>query len=150
MRFSTRSFFLVIAFYGFFLAITFSLQSPFGLLLMNFLALLVLPPFVQVGVITTRGLTRGFFIGTAVAGIPHFVFSLFLIYYAIVAGAIELEEAFWTDLFDYEETCAYILVCHLIGITFSSIGGLSGFISYGLLHGFFTPEVTQSAEAKIH
>ena len=142
MRFSTRSFFLVIAFYTFVIAITFSLQSLFGLLLMMFLAMFVFPPFVQVGAFTTRGITQGFFIGTAIGGIPHFVLTLYLGVYGAMGGLFEFESLFKTN-----DTCAYFLVGNLVGIGLSSIGGLSGLISYGLLHGFSNPKKSEVLNA---
>ena len=68
MKFSLRSFLFVIAFYAVIIAVAAS-QSLLGYMFMTLLALVVLPPFVQVGVFTTRGPKQAFFIGAAVAGL---------------------------------------------------------------------------------
>ena len=134
MQFSTRSFFLVVTFYATLIAIAFSMNNLAGVMLMTFICLVVLPPFVQVGVFTTKGFRRAFFIGVAIGGMPHFLIGF---YYSMLIG---LQGSFDLDTFSVwfqpEDDCRYMMLGHLIGIGMASTGGLSGCISYGILHGF--------------
>ncbi len=134
-----RSLFLVFGFYSVIIAITFSLKNAFGLLLMTFLALVVLPPFVQVGVFTTTGFRRAFFIGAACSGIPHFLLAVF-----VVIDGLSGDFARVNGWFSNDDTSALLLIYHLVGIGLASIGGLSGFVSYGLLHGFRSSKTSLS------
>ena len=78
MKFSLRTLLFVIGFYAAIIAVAAS-QSLLGYMFMTFLALVVLPPFVQVGVFTTRGPRQAFFIGAAVAGLPHFIATFYFV-----------------------------------------------------------------------
>ncbi len=134
MQFSTRSFFLAVTFYATLFAITFSMNNLAGVALMAFICLVVLPPFVQVGVFTTKGFRRAFFIGAAIGGIPHFIVGF---YYSILVGlqgSLGLDT--FSNWFQPQDDVRYVMIGHLIGIGMASFGGLSGCISYGILHGF--------------
>lgn len=136
-----RSLFLVLGFYSVVIALAFSVTNVFGLMLMTLLALFVLPPFVQVGAFTTTGFRRAFFIGAVFGGIPHFVITV----YYLTAVGLTAEFADLDGWFSTDETCSALLIYHLVGIGLASFGGLSGFVSYGLLHGFRStnPVVTE-------
>ena len=133
MQFSTRSFFLVVTFYATLIAIAFSMNNLAGVMLMTFICLVVLPPFVQVGVFTTKGFRRAFFIGVAIGGMPHFVVAF---YYSVLLGSQAFSGFSLTNWYDADEIYIYLMIGHLIGIGMASVGGLSGCISYGILHGF--------------
>ena len=134
MQFSTRSFFLAVTFYATLIAITFSMNNFAGLALMTFICMIVLPPFVQVGVFTTKGFRQAFFIGVAIGGMPHFMVGF---YYSMLIGLQgSLDLGTFSEWFQPEDDFRYLTIGHLIGIGMASFGGLSGCISYGILHGF--------------
>ena len=138
MQFSTRSFFLAVTFYATLIAITFSMNNFAGLALMTFICMIVLPPFVQVGVFTTKGFRQAFFIGVAIGGMPHFLYSF--VASADYYSTSSMQDFFAGDAlsswFELDEDSQYLMLGHLIGIGMASVGGLSGCISYGILHGF--------------
>ena len=133
MQFSTRSLFLLVTFYATLIAITFSMTNLAGVALMTFICLIVLPPFVQVGVFTTKGFRQAFFIGAAIGGMPHFAIAF---YYSVSLGIQASSGFFISTWYEAEEIYIYLMIGHLIGIGMASSGGLSGCISYGILHGF--------------
>ena len=147
MQFSTRSFFLVVTFYATLIAIAFSMNNLAGVMLMTFICLIVLPPFVQVGVFTTKGFRRAFFIGVAIGGMPHFLIGF---YYSMLIGLQgPLDLGTFTVWFQPEDDCRYMMLGHLIGIGMASSGGLSGCISYGILHGFRDKQLPETTTQNI-
>ena len=147
MQFSTRSFFLVVTFYATLIAITFSMNNFAGLALMTFICLVVLPPFVQVGVFTTKGFRRAFFIGVAIGGMPHFIIGF---YYSILIGLQgSFDLATFAVWFQPQDDFRYLTIWHLIGIGMASVGGLSGCISYGILHGFRDKQLPKTTTQSI-
>ena len=121
------------------------MQSLLGVFILTSLSLFVLPPFVQVGVFTTRGPRKAFFIGAAVAGVPHFVSA---VYFAAAYGFAALAEYPIGDIFEQSDDLSYITIGHLVGIVLGSLGGVSGVLSYGLLHGYSSSEDANSGNRK--
>ena len=104
MNFSTRTLLTVTAFFCVILGIVFLMPATLGLLLMTVLALTALPAFVQVGVFTTSGIRRSFFIGTAIGGMPHFIVNLYYTAMSIFNGPDVLGSLSWKMLFENDET----------------------------------------------
>ena len=118
-----------------------------GLALMTFICMIVLPPFVQVGVFTTKGFRQAFFIGVAIGGMPHFIVGF---YYSMLIGLQgSLDLGTFSEWFQPEDDFRYLTIGHLIGIGMASFGGLSGCISYGILHGFRDKQLPETTTQNI-
>jgi hypothetical protein len=125
MQFSIARLLLITLFVNFVLAATFALPFALSFIVLTFVSLFVIPPFVVVAVVQTRGVRQSFFLGAMVTGIPHF---LICIYYAVMvaAGFGDLSEV-W-DIGD--EDVGPIRYIHAIGYLLGAIGGGCGMAAY--------------------
>lgn len=109
-----------------------------GYLILAFAAIFVIPPFVWVGIIQTRGCRRAFFLGAAVTGIPHFIFST---YYGFFLATSFLES---TPLYSASDVASqspslldqidqYMVFTHSVPILLGCFGGLMGMIAHHVL-----------------
>ena len=90
------------------------------------MALFVVPPFIIVGAVNTRGLRQSFFLGAMVSGMAHFVVN---IYIAVMLTASLTENGLGAD--DFAET--WIRYLNGFGFLLGSLGGLSGMATYYFL-----------------
>ena len=134
MRFSILSFLIVILFVNLLVGLVFGVGGPLAYLLITLIALFVLPPFLWVGLIQTRGVKQSFFIGAIVSGIPHAVITAWMLSMVVAQGdLIDIWESNnWTeDADDY----LFFNVMHLVFIFLGTMGGLVGMGSFVLLNG---------------
>lgn len=106
------------------LCLAFVVPSVVGVPLLTLCSLVVLPPFVIVGVFNTRKARQAFFLGCMVAGTPHFIYSVYL---AVMVSAS------FSDLSFYDDGGWSMQLFHLGGYFIGALGGLSGVGSYYLI-----------------
>ncbi len=125
MQFSIARLLLITLFVNFVVAATFAFPPIVGILILTFVAMFVVPPFVLVGVVNTRGIRQSFFLGAMVTGIPHFFITAYLLVVCVISGFDGI------DLGDFDELAnnGYRYI-HGIGFLVGSIGGLCGMASY--------------------
>lgn len=131
MQFSILRIMLVTAFVSFVLAAVFGLPTPVGFLVLTFVSLFVLPPFIVVGVVNTRGLRQSFFLGAMISGIPHFLITAYFgcwIAILIVSG-----EGYASLANDGLVDEVGMPIVHAAGFLVGTLGGLSGMASYAFL-----------------
>ncbi len=127
MQFSLAKLFLVLLFIGLLLGATFSLPQSIGLIMLVFISSFVLPAFVIVGVIQTRGIRQAFFLGALFTGIPHTVFNTYLVVsYAMGSGA----SGKFDSLAEFADDSRAVHIVQLLAILLGCFGGLSGMAAY--------------------
>ncbi len=134
MRFTLGRLFVLTGFVAFIAANVFIFPSNLAAIILFFLATIVFPPFVWIGVIQSRGSQQAFFIGAMVSGIPHFVFSAYFVCTILFFSGLRLDELeiveLWNGLFQSDVGMERgVLYVHGIGIILGCIGGLSGMLA---------------------
>lgn len=127
MKFTIGTLLLVTLTVAVLLACGFILPAGIGALILTFISLFVLPPFIWVGAINLRGTQQAFFLGAIVSGIPHFVYSA----YAAITYVIYRSEGL-SYILDPEFPRDYCYI-HLIGILLGCFGGFWGTVSHQFL-----------------
>ncbi len=126
MRFSLKSFLMVVLLINLLAGITFGLPTYVSFSLLTFVSLVVFPPIIIVGVVNTSGYRRAFFLGAMVAGMMHYLVS-FYYGYTLVLGGIQGDIS---DI-DFEgDDVRFLVFMHPIGYLIGVIGGLSGMFAY--------------------
>jgi hypothetical protein len=130
LQFSIAKLFLLILFFGLLLGATFTFPNLAGLFTLFILAGFILPAFVIVGVVNTRGLRQSFFLGAMVTGIPHFVYVGYMILWLPQSfdGAND-----FTSMLEFVENSKFGRIGQFIWILMGCLGGLSGMAAYGLI-----------------
>jgi hypothetical protein len=126
MQFSIAKLLLVTLFINFIVAASFAFPPVIGFPLVTFICLFVIPPFIVVGAVNTRGIRQSFFLGAMVAGVPHFIVSAYM---AIMVG-FTLSGADWSDFTEMESPMRYM---HVLGLLIGALGGVSGMASFYFL-----------------
>ena len=126
MQFSIARLLLITLFVNFVVAATFAFPPILGVSVLTFLALFIVPPFIIVGAVNTRGLQQSFFLGAMISGTAHFVVC---IYVGVMITASIAEGGFSGS--DMDEL--WLRYLHGIGFLLGTIGGLSGMASFYFL-----------------
>ena len=129
MRFSLANLLVITGLICLLMAATFGMPSLIGLSLHCFVSLVVLPPIIFVGVLSTKGQRRAFFAGAMVSGIPHFIWS---VYFTVTMG-FELLDGSGVVLLGGFGGGFNISLTHVIGYMIGLMGGLSGVATHRLL-----------------
>jgi len=128
MQFSIARLLLITLFVNFVVAATFAFPPIVGILLLTFVAMFVVPPFILVGVVNQRGIQQSFFLGAMITGIPHFIVTAYFFVVCVISGFDGIDLGDLDELADY----GYRYV-HAIGFLIGTIGGISGMASYWFL-----------------
>lgn len=129
MQFSIARLLLITLFVNFVLAASFALPGALGYLVLTCISLFVIPPFIIVGVVNTRGLRQSFFLGAMVSGIPHFIFTVY--YGAMVAISLASGDLDgWDELFAADSELGGIQYVHPLCYLMGAIGGGFGMAAY--------------------
>lgn len=129
MKFTIGNLLIVTSFIASMLACAFVVPPVIGTAVLTLISLLVLPPFVWVGLINLRGRRQAFLVGAMIGGIPHFIYSA---YFGTSIAFYLYAEFSMEYVFDQEVPRIFGYI-HLIGICISCFGGLSGIASYRVL-----------------
>jgi hypothetical protein len=125
MQFSIARLLLITLFVNFVLAATFALPFAVGFMILTFVSLFVIPPFVIVGAVHTRGIRQSFFLGAMVTGIPHF---LVCVYCAVI---VVFSFGDLSEMVDSTDEAAGVLrYIHAIGYLLGAVGGGCGMAAY--------------------
>ena len=126
MQFSIARLLLITLFVNFIVAATFVFPPAIGVSVLTFVALFIVPPFIIVGAVNTRGLRQSFFLGAMISGTAHFVINVYL--------GVMLTASFTDSGFDASElTETWIRYLNGFGFLLGSIGGLSGMATFYFL-----------------
>lgn len=124
MQFSITRLFVITTFIAVLLSATFGLPDNLGAFVQWIMCMFVLPPFVVVGVISSRGLRQAFFIGAMVAGLPHYLANFYISFNVITFHESMLTIETFSD-FDNNYRLRNLT---LIGL--GCFGGLMGMLAY--------------------
>lgn len=126
MQFSIAKLLLVTLFVNFVVAAAFAFPPTLGVATLTFVALFVVPPFVIVGVVNTRGLRQSFFLGAMVSGSAHYVLN---VYFAVMIAMTVFENGVSTADFA-DDSLRYVNAC---GFLLGALGGLCGMAAHYFL-----------------
>ena len=124
MQFSIARLLLITLFVNFIVAATFVFPPTIGVSVLTFVALFIVPPFIIVGVVNTRGLRQSFFLGVMISGTAHFVINVYIAVMLLISfadGGVNLAD------FDDDNWIQYL---NGAGFLLGSIGGVSGMAAY--------------------
>jgi hypothetical protein len=141
MRFSIAKLLVAMFAFNVLIGLSFAAPSWIGFPILTLIALVVVPPVIIVGAVNTRGPRQAFFLGCMVAGLPHFIVSL----YTGVIMVISYEDWSWAD----DETAWIMQMCHLGGYFFGLIGGLSGVGAWFMIAGSDVKAVNKEQAVKV-
>ena len=127
MRFSIAKLLVAMLLLNILVCLTFATPAWIGYPLLTLIALIIVPPMIIVGVVNTRGPRQAFFLGCMVAGLPHFVMSL----YMGVMLVFSYEDWSWAN----EEGVRVMQLAQLGGYFLGLLGGLSGVAGWFLIVG---------------
>jgi hypothetical protein len=109
-----------------------------GYLILSIFSVFVIPPFIWVGIVNTRGARQSFFIGAAITGTPHFIYSVYTGIF-LATNAISTTRVFGpsgvtettTGLMDSIDSS--MVYFHSIPILLGCMGGGMGMFAYWVL-----------------
>ncbi len=134
MRYSIAKLLLATVAVNVIVCLSFATPVEIGFPILTFISLFLLPPALVVAIINTRSARQAFFVGCMVAGIGHFVMSIYLfIIYIFDASSLG-------DISD--EPIRYL---HIVGYSLSLVGGLSGVGMFRLVQ----PGLPKEAKANL-
>ena len=126
MRFSMAKLLVAMLLLNVLVCLTFAAPAYIGYPILTLISLIIIPPAILVGVVNTRGPRQAFFLGCMVAGLPHFIFS---VYIAVMLVFSFSDVTFSTD----DESDWLVQLTHLGGYFLGMLGGLSGVGAYFLI-----------------
>jgi len=135
MQFSISKFLVFVTFVCVLVAAAFAMPPMWGLFVLSFISLMVLPPFLWVGVFNTRGPVQAFFLGAIITGIPHFVASLCMAMPILMgAASADFDLADLLGIFSTSEEggeeVIYLNITHFMGIFVGAMGGSIGMFAW--------------------
>ncbi len=126
MQFSLKRLLILFAFANLLIAAAFVFPPILSMIVFTFVALVVLPPIIMVGVVQTRGSRQAFFLGAMVTGTPHFIINLYL----LLMFSAELD---FSQLMATDDDFGYFGMMHLGFIVIGTLGGLMGMAAHAML-----------------
>ena len=124
MQFSIAKLLAVVVFINIVIAATWGLPAIVGMAVLLFISAVVLPPFLIVGAVNTRGIRQAFFLGAMVVGTPHFIYCTYI---GVVLAIQSLDGESLLEMVD-EDTTGNVI--HLVGYVIGAIGGVCGMAAY--------------------
>ena len=127
MRFTIAKLLIAMLLLNVLVCLSFAAPAWIGYPILTLISLIVVPPIIIVGVVNTRGPRQAFFLGCMVAGMPHFLVSL----YMAVIMVISYQDWDWLD----EDGVWVMQMSHVAGYFLGMLGGLSGLGAYFMIVG---------------
>lgn len=127
MRFSIAKLLVVMLLLNVLVCLSFAAPAWIGFPILTLIALIIVPPIIIVGAVNTRGRRQAFFLGCMVAGLPHFLYSL---YFGVIMAS-SLGDLSWAD----DDGAWWMQASHLGGYFLGFIGGLSGLGAWYMIVG---------------
>ena len=139
MRFSIAKLLVAMLLLNVLVCLSFAAPPWIGYPILTLIALIVVPPIILVGTVNTRGPRQAFFLGCMVAGLPHFIISL----YTGVVMVISFEDWSWAA----DDGVWIMQMSHVVGYFLGMLGGLSGLGAWFLIIGNDAKKVTVSEKS---
>jgi len=125
MRFSIAKLLVAMLLLNVLVCLAFAAPAWVGYPILTLIALIIVPPIIIVGVVNTRGPRQAFFLGCMVAGLPHFIISL----YMGVMIVLSYQDWSWAT----DDGTWIMQLTQVGGYFLGLLGGLSGVGAYYLL-----------------